>query len=97
MSRCRIGCSKTGPGLRWRRGSKDCAPSTKNARQRDSGAYPGAATPLLFGRLSRRDAADVIRVGRAAQTVKPVIKRGAEQRHHLGDKVRRVVIGLPVL
>jgi hypothetical protein len=49
------------------------------------------------GRPSRRRAARVVDVGLPAQTVKPVIKRGAEQRHHFGDKLRRVLIGLPAI
>ena len=46
---------------------------------------------------SGRRAARVVDIGRPAQTVKPVIKRRAEQGHHFGDKLRRVLIGLPVI
>ena len=47
------------PGPEMKDGSKGCAPSTKNARQRDSGAYPGAATrtalrTIVTARRSRR-------------------------------------------
>ena len=75
-----------------------CARSRRNARRRNNnGALFGRRCPSCSQTLSRRDAADVIRVARTAQTVKPVIKRRAEQRHHFGDKLRRVVIGLPVV
>jgi hypothetical protein len=53
MSRCRIGSSKTNQGPRWRRGSKDCAPTQGSARPCDSGA--------LFGHRHLSDAPRLVK------------------------------------